>query len=70
MEVTATEKLQFAPPLRLPPLSEIVPDPGLAVTELLDPQLPLTPLGLSTIRPLGSVSVNETPLNDRCCWDW
>ena len=60
--MTATENVQFAPPFRLPPFSETVPDPGFAVTTLLEPQLPLSPLGSSTIRPLGSASVSEMPL--------
>jgi hypothetical protein len=62
--VTFTEIVQLEPALMLPPVSEIVLAPGLAVTVLLEPQVPLSPLGLSTTRLAGSVSVNATPLSE------
>jgi hypothetical protein len=58
--VIDTEKVHEAPGLTEPSLSEIVCVVGAAVITPADPHVPFSPLGLSTARPAGSVSVNET----------
>ena len=55
--VTEIEKVQDAPALMEPPLSEIVCDAGAAVITPVDPHVPFSLLGSSTARPAGSVSV-------------
>jgi hypothetical protein len=63
-ELTSTEKVQVLPALTLPPVREIVVPPGFAVITLLEPQLPVRPLGLSRSSPFGSVSVKDTPVSE------
>jgi hypothetical protein len=58
--VIDTENVHEAAALTEPPLSEIVWVAGPAVITLVDPHVPFSPLGLSTARPVGRVSVNET----------
>jgi hypothetical protein len=57
---TDTEIAQFVAPLSDPPVKEIVDPPGAAVITLPVPHVPFSPFGLSTVKPAGSVSVNET----------
>src|SRR5215471_4514245 len=45
----------------VPPVSEIVPDPALAVA--VPPQVLLKPLGVATTRLAGKLSVNATPFS-------
>ena len=61
--VTDTENVHDAPALTEPPLSEIACVDGAAVITPADPHVPLSPLGSSTARPAGSVSVKATPDN-------
>jgi hypothetical protein len=58
--VTDTENVHDAPALTEPPLSEIVCVAGVAVITPVEPQVPFSPLGSSTARPAGRVSVKET----------
>src|SRR4051794_19113302 len=41
----------------------MLPDPAVAVTVLVTAHWLLTPLGVATMRPAGSVSVNATPVS-------
>src|ERR1700748_773110 len=58
--VTDTENVHDAPALTEPPLSEIVCVAGVSLITPVDPQVPFSPLGSSTARPAGRVSVKET----------
>src|SRR5581483_6170751 len=60
--VTLTLKLQLAPGARLPFVRLIVLDPAFATTT--PPQLPLTPLGVATLKPEGKVSRKCTPVRE------
>jgi hypothetical protein len=57
--INETDTVQAVPGFSEPALSEKVCEPAAAVTTLVDPQVPFSPLGLSTVRPAGSASVNE-----------
>jgi hypothetical protein len=48
---------QFAAAANEPPVSEKTEVPGVAVITPAEPQVPLSPLGLSIVKPTGSVSV-------------
>ena len=60
LAIRDTEIVQAAAAFTEPPLSEIVCEPGAAVMTPAVPQVPFSPLGSSTVRPAGSVSVNAT----------
>lgn len=60
--VTPAEKVQEAPPASVAPDKLIALPPGIALIAA-PPQLPVTPLGVETIRPVGNGSVNPTPVN-------
>jgi hypothetical protein len=60
--VTLTEKVHEAPPAKVAPARDIVPEPAKAVIVPAS-QLPVRPLGVDTTRPEGSVSVKETPVS-------
>src|SRR5579883_1747817 len=59
--VTFTVNVQYAPAARLAADSVIVPVPEVAVI-VPPPQEPVTPLGVATVRPVGKMSVNVTPV--------
>jgi hypothetical protein len=61
-EVTLAETVQVPLAGIVPPLRVIDEPPAVAVNVPL-PQLPLTPLGVATARPVGRPSVNPTPVN-------
>jgi hypothetical protein len=61
--INEIDRVQAAPDFSEPALSEKVCEPGTAVTTLVEPQVPFSPLGLSTVRPAGSASLNE--IDDR-----
>jgi hypothetical protein len=58
--VTLTLKVQFVLVAKAAPDSAIEPDPSIAVIVPLG-QLPVTPFGVATTSPAGSVSVKPTP---------
>jgi hypothetical protein len=61
--ITFTAKLQDVPAPSVEPVRLTLADP--AVAEIVPPpQLPVSPLGVETIRPAGSVSVKPTPLKE------
>jgi hypothetical protein len=61
--VTLTEKVQEAPPGKVAPVRDTLPELGTAVI-VPPPQFPIRPLlGVDTIRPAGSVSVKATPFS-------
>ena len=56
--VTFTVKVQDAPAARVAPVKLTVPDPAVAVM-VPPPQEPVSPFGVDTTRPAGSVSMNS-----------
>jgi hypothetical protein len=60
--VTFKKNAQLIPAAIVPPERLIVLDPANALM-VPAPQVPVTPLGVPTTNPAGSVSVNETPVN-------
>lgn len=61
--VTLTWNVQDPDAVRVAPESDTVPLPAVAVI-VPPPQDPLSPLGVATVRPEGSVSVNATPVSE------
>ena len=61
--VTFTEKVQEVLAASVAPDRLTAPDAAVAVM-VPPPQEPVSPLGVDTIRPDGSVSVKPTPLRD------
>src|SRR4051794_40089735 len=59
--VTLTTNRQEAPAAIVPPVRLTLLDPAVAVGVL--PHEPVSPLGVATTRPAGSVSVNATPVS-------
>jgi hypothetical protein len=59
--VTFTTRVQVLFTATFPPVSETLPDPAVAVA--VPPQLFVSPLGVVTTSPAGSVSVNATPVS-------
>src|SRR5215471_3768570 len=59
--VTFTEKLHDPLVPRVPPERLTLPDPAVAAI-VPAPQLPVTPFGVATTSPVGSASLNATPL--------
>src|ERR1700709_741737 len=55
------EMVQLAATFTDPPARENVDAPGAAVLTPAEPQVPFSPLGLSTVRPAGRGSVKPTP---------
>jgi hypothetical protein len=66
LDVTFAASVQLSPVVpaaaSVPPVRLIVEEPASAVN--VPPQLPVSPLGLATVRPVGSESVNDTPVSD------
>ena len=62
--VTFTANVHEPLAARVAPVRPIAPVPGVAVI-VPAPQVPARPLGVETVRPGGSASVNPTP--DRLC---
>src|ERR1700724_1346367 len=63
MPVTLTVKLHGVTPARVAPERLTVPEPAVAVI-VPPPHEPVSPLGVETTSPEGSVSVNPIPLRD------
>jgi len=61
--VTFTENVQEALAARFAPVNAMLDDPALAVIEPV-PHVPVSPLGVETERPEGSVSVKPIPLSE------
>src|SRR5207248_11712388 len=59
--VTLTANRQEPPAGSVPPVRLMLPDPAVAAGVL--PHEPVSPLGVATTRPAGSVSVNATPVS-------
>src|SRR5438067_1986805 len=59
--VTLTANRQEPPAGSVPPVRLMLPDPAVAAGVL--PHEPVSPLGVATTRPSGSVSVNATPVS-------
>src|SRR5579864_205547 len=59
--VTFTTRVQFVFTAMLPPVREILVEPATAVA--VPPQVFERPFGVETTRPVGSVSVNATPVS-------
>src|SRR6266567_888458 len=59
--VTFTVTVQLLLAAMVPPVSETLPEPATAVAA--PPQVLVSPLGVATTRPAGSVSVNATPVS-------
>jgi hypothetical protein len=59
--VTLTEKVHDALAARVPPERLTVPASAVAVT-VPAPQVPVSPFGVETTKPAGSVSLNATPV--------
>src|SRR6516162_2235034 len=59
----STVNIHVAPAASVAPVKLIDPDPGAAVI-VPPPQDPLTPFGVATTSPAGSVSVNPTPVSE------
>src|SRR5689334_3437193 len=59
--VTSTLTVQLLLAATAPPVSEMLPEPAVAVT--VPVQVPPSPFGVATTRPAGSVSVNATPVS-------
>lgn len=59
--VTLTVIVQLLPAATVPPVSDTLPVPDTAVT--VPPQVLFRPLGVAITVPLGSVSVNDTPVS-------
>ena len=60
MPVTFTVMVQLLLAAIVPPVSDRAPDPATAVA--VPPQVLVKPLGVATTKPVGSVSVNATPV--------
>lgn len=60
--VTLTENVQEELVASVPPERLMTPDPAVAVIVPL-PQVPVSPLGVETARPAGSVSLKATPVS-------
>lgn len=59
---TFTEKVQDVPAASVAPDRLTIDEPDVAVI-IPPPQLPVSPFGVATRRPVGSVSMKETPVN-------
>ena len=59
--VTLTTTMQLAPPARVPPVKAIDDDPAVAVA--VPPHVEVSPFGVATTSPAGSVSLNASPVN-------
>src|SRR5260370_95381 len=59
--VIFTVRVQVLLAATVPPVSEILPEPATAVAT--PPQVLVSPLGVATTKPAGSVSVNATPVS-------
>ena len=59
--VTLTTTVQFEPAGRVPPVSAMEVDPAVAV--VVPPQVEVSPFGVATTSPAGSVSLNASPVN-------
>ena len=61
--VTLTVMVQLPLAARVPPLSEILPEPATAVT--VPPHVLVSPFGVATTNPAGRLSLNERPVSPR-----